>query len=80
MTDFVMPPEDLTITVKEEGSLGLYEFGTKAAHHFYCKSCGIYPFHQTARFLDQYRVNLGCVDDIDELSLEMNLFDGKGLL
>ena len=77
MTDFIIPPEDFNITVKEEGTLGLYEFDSKAAHHFFCKICGIYPFHQTARFKDQYRVNLGCIDEIDSLALDTTIHDGK---
>lgn len=79
MTDFVIPPEELTIEVEEKGSLGLYEFGNKAAHHFFCKKCGIYPFHQTFRMPDQYRVNLGCIEEIDTASLEVGLFEGSKL-
>ncbi|MEE9328084.1 MAG: GFA family protein [Cocleimonas sp.] len=79
MTDFVIPPDELTIEIKEEGSLGLYEFDNKAAHHFFCKKCGIYPFHQTFRMPDQYRVNLGCIESIDTATLDIGLFDGKSL-
>lgn len=76
MTDFVIPPKELTIEVKENGSLGLYEFDDKKAHHFFCKVCGIYPFHQTFRMPDQYRVNLGCIEEIDTELLEVSLFEG----
>ena len=79
MTEFVMAPEALKITVKEKSDLGLYEFGNKVAHHFFCKKCGIYPFHQTFRMPDQYRVNLGCIENIDVFSLETSVFDGKSL-
>ena len=79
MTDFAMPPEALTISVKEEGTLGLYEFDNKVAHHFFCKKCGIYPFHQTFRMPNQYRVNLACIDELDTEALEISVFDGKAL-
>lgn len=79
MTDFVIPPEDLIIEIKEKGSLGLYEFDNKVAHHFFCKKCGIYPFHQTFRMPDQYRVNLACIESIDTNALEVGLFDGRSL-
>jgi len=79
MTDFVIPPGMLNIEVKEKDSLGLYEFDNKVAHHYFCKQCGIYTFHQTLRMPEQYRVNLGCVESIDPLSLETSLFDGKSL-
>ena len=79
MTDFVIPPDELNITVKQKDSLGLYEFDNKTAHHYFCKICGIYPFHQTFRMPDHYRVNLGCVDGIDPYTLETSLFDGKAI-
>jgi hypothetical protein len=77
MSDFIIAPEDLMITLKEEGALGLYEFDSKVAHHYFCKVYGIYPFNQTSRFAEQYRVNLGCVEDIDPLALEITVLDGK---
>ena len=80
MTDFAMPPEALTIVVKEENSLGLYEFDSKVAHHYFCNKCGIYPFHQTYSMPGQYRVNLGCIDEIDTNKIELTLFNGKELL
>lgn len=79
MTDFAMPPAALTITVKEKDSLGLYEFDNKVVHHYFCKNCGIYPFHQTFTKPEQYRVNLGCIDSIVLNSLELKKFDGKSL-
>ena len=79
MSDFVIPPDELNIVIKEDGSLGLYEFDNKAAHHFFCKKCGVYPFHQTFRMPDHYRVNLGCIESIDTETLEVDLFEGKKL-
>ena len=79
MSTEVIPIEKLSIEAKE-GSLGLYQFGSKTAKHFFCKTCGIYPFHETARFAGHYRVNLGCIDGIDTSSLPSDLFDGKHLL
>lgn len=79
MTDFVIPPDELQFTLKEPDSLGLYEFDNKVAHHYFCKTCGIFPFLQTFRMPEHYRVNLGCVDGVDTESLEIGLFDGKSL-
>lgn len=64
----------------EEGMLGLYQFGVRTARHFFCKTCGIYPFHETARQPGHYRVNLGCVEGVDLFELEFDAFDGKHLL
>lgn len=63
----------------EEGALGLYQFGTKTAKHYFCKTCGIYPFHEPASRPGDFRFNLGCVDGIEPLSLEVGVFDGKQL-
>ena len=79
MSDFLIPPDELTITVKEPGTLGLYEFDNKVAHHYFCKICGIYPFNQTFRVPEHYRVNLGCVDGIDHENLKVSMLDGKSL-
>jgi hypothetical protein len=63
-----------------EGALGLYQFGAKRAKHYFCKTCGIYPFHETSRKAGYFRVNLGCVEGVDPLALEVTVFDGKHLL
>ncbi|OQX31232.1 MAG: aldehyde-activating protein [Candidatus Sedimenticola endophacoides] len=79
MSSEIIPPERLHIEARE-GTLGLYQFGAATARHFFCRECGIYPFHQTARKPDHYRVNLGCVEGVDTFALECDLFDGKHLL
>jgi len=60
--------------------LGLYQFGIKTAKHYFCKECGIYTFHETARVPGHYRVNLGCIEGVDSFALEADIFDGKHLL
>jgi len=79
MSPVPIPNDELQIEA-EEGMLGLYQFGAKTAKHYFCKRCGIYPFHETARKPGHMRVNLGCVDGIEPLELEAELFDGKHLL
>lgn len=37
--------EKLKVT-KGEGNLSLYQWNTKTANHFFCKTCGIYTHHQ----------------------------------
>lgn len=79
MTVDVIDINDLRIEA-EDDTLGLYQFGAKTAKHFYCRKCGIYTFHETARFPNKYRVNLGCIDSVDTFALETDIFDGKNLL
>lgn len=74
-----VPEAQLTIEA-EDGALGLYQFGVRTARHYFCRHCGIYPFHETARKAGYYRVNLGCVDGVDTFLLPADVFDGKHLL
>ena len=79
MSPVPVPPDKFHIDA-EQGALGLYQFGAKTAEHYFCKRCGIYTFHVTARKADHYRANLGCVDGIDSFGLEAEVFDGKHLM
>jgi hypothetical protein len=58
-------------------ALSVYRFGDKMVNHYFCKVCGIYPFHDATSKPGHYRVNLGCIDDLDPLALEIRLLDGK---
>jgi|GEM_PF-75021 len=79
MSAEMLPEQELKIEAPDD-ALGLYQFGNKNAKHFFCKKCGIYTFHETARKAGYYRVNLGCIEDVDALALEVDIFDGKDLL
>lgn len=79
MTSEMIPPENFTIDA-EEGVLGLYQFGIKTAKHYFCKHCGIYTFHETARKIGYFRANIGCIDGVDPFALEADVFDGKNLM
>ena len=72
-------PVNLKIEFKND-VLGLYEFGTKTAKHHFYKHCGIHTFHQTRSQPGFYRINIGCIEGIDQFSLEKDLFGGKNLL
>ncbi|MBK8510165.1 MAG: GFA family protein [Candidatus Competibacter sp.] len=79
MSAEIIAPENFKIEAGEE-ALGLYQFGSKVAKHYFCKRCGIYTFHETVRKPGHFRVNLGCVDGVDPFALEADVFDGKHLL
>ncbi len=78
MSEFTIPSEEIDITLKN-GELGLYQFDTKIAKHYFCKTCGIYPFHETMRKPGYYRVNLGCIDDININEIYIDVFDGQSI-
>ncbi len=79
MSTFVLAPEQLKIEA-QAGSLGLYQFGSQIAKHHFCRNCGIYTFHETVRAPGHYRINLGCILDLDASILPTELFDGRNLI
>jgi hypothetical protein len=70
--------QDLTVLAGED-SLTLYQFNTRVAKHYFCRHCGIYPFHQTRRDPTRWRVNLGCLEGVDVYALEASVADGASL-
>lgn len=54
-----------------------YRWNDLVVNHLFCKTCGIYPYHGNDEY--GYRVNLGCIEDIDPLSLDISIIDGKSL-
>jgi hypothetical protein len=67
-------------------SLAVYQFGDRDVRHCFCKTCGVHPFHEVAAVPPAYegpakvgdrRVNLGCVDGLDVLGLEIDVIDGR---
>ncbi len=78
VTPFVIPPEDLSINAGED-VLGTYAFGSMVAKHHFCRRCGIYPFTQSKMRPGQYRINLGCVENIDIFTLPVTVFDGRSI-
>lgn len=79
MTTELIPEQDFEIET-EDDALGLYQFGARTARHYFCKHCGIYPFHRPSRSPDHYRINIACLDDVDPYSLPVEIFDGRHLL
>lgn len=80
MTPETIPEERLKIDAAPD-ALGLYRFGAGTAKHYFCRHCGIYPFHETARAPGHFRVNVACLDEIeDPYALDVSVFDGKHLL
>ena len=78
MTPFTVAPTEISIETKND-ALATYEFGSHIAKHHFCKTCGIYPFHQTLRKPGHYRINIGCIEGIDSLSLPFEIFDGASI-
>ncbi len=76
VTDFYIPAKDLIYDFSSD-KLSNYLWGDKVLNHYFCKKCGISPFAGAQDY--GYRANLGCVDELDALSLEIRVCDGKSM-
>ena len=65
--------------LRGEGALRLYQFHTMTARHYFCGTCGIYPFHRKRSMPDHYGVNVKCLDDFDWASAPVRAAEGKGM-
>lgn len=79
MTPEAIPMENIKIEA-DPADIGLYQFDSKIAKHYFCKNCGIFTHNETMRMPGHGRINLGCIDGLDTSELEVIIFDGKNLL
>jgi len=71
-------PEDFTL-ISTGDALRVYQWGDLMMNHYFCNTCGVFPFSDVIETPTRYRVNLGCVDEIDPLSLEIDVVDGRSM-
>src|SRR5258708_28177537 len=62
-----------------EESLTLYQFHTHTARHYFCRTCGIYPFHRKRLAPESYGNNVLCLDDFDPAGIPVRMTVGAGL-
>ena len=62
-----------------EESLTEYRFHTMTARHFFCKTCGIYPFHRKRVTPDYLGINVFCLHDFDPSGIPMRQTVGAGM-
>jgi hypothetical protein len=60
-------------------SLSKYQFHTNTAAHYFCKHCGIYPFHRKRVSPDYYGVNVFCLEDFDATNIPIRATVGAGM-
>ena len=76
MTGFVhiiVAHEDFELVTGRDALAG-YRFGTGAAEHLFCRTCGVKSFYQPRSHADAWSVNANCLDERPELAVEF--FDG----
>lgn len=76
MSSMYIPPEDFQAHPNPDDMTD-YRWQDNDVNHLFCKTCGIYPYHGDDGF--GYRVNLGCVEGLDPLALEISIIDGRSL-
>lgn len=59
------------------GALGEYRFGSGAAAHLFCRSCGIKSFYQPRSHPDCWSVNLRCIEGGAAHLGVLERFDGR---
>lgn len=64
-----------------EGNSALreYRFHTMTARHFFCGTCGIYPFHRKRVTPDYVGINVFCLDDFNSAGIPVRATIGKGM-
>jgi hypothetical protein len=65
--------------LRGEQSLSEYQFHTRTARHYFCKVCGIYPFHRKRVTPDFLGVNVFCLENFDPTGIPVRATVGKGM-
>ncbi len=74
-----IPAADFTPHDKP-GDLAVYLWNERVLANCFCKRCGIFTYIADGENgKDGYRVNLGCVEGLDILALEIKIIDGRSL-
>jgi hypothetical protein len=58
-------------------ALAPYVWGDMMVRSYFCRTCGIYTFHEVIAEPGKLRINLGCVDGVEPLELPYRLVDGR---
>ncbi|TCS67330.1 hypothetical protein EDD52_101426 [Primorskyibacter sedentarius] len=73
----VTAPLDGLKVVRGAENLTMYQWGTKTAQHYFCKTCGIYTHHRRRSNPNEYGVNLGALEGVNLRDLgEIGWVDG----
>ena len=56
--------------------LTAYQFHSHTATHYFCRRCGIYPFHRKRVTPDHYGVNVFCLEGFDPTGIPVRAASG----
>jgi len=72
----IVPQEDFVVEAGN-GELLSYRFGTGAANHLFCRTCGVKPFYRPRSHPNCWSVNFHCLDEGHFLEPKVTAFDGR---
>ena len=56
-----------------------YKFHTGTATHFFCKVCGIYPFHRKRVTPDYLGINVFCLENFEPIGIPIRQTPGSNM-
>lgn len=62
-----------------EDELTEYRFHTHTARHYFCKVCGIYPFHRKRVTPDFFGINVHCLEGFDPAGIPVRQAVGAAM-
>lgn len=65
--------------LSDNTALSEYRFHTNTAIHYFCKTCGIYPFHRKRVTPDYLGINVFCLDGFDPIGIPVRATVGAGM-
>ncbi len=71
--------EDRFRLLSGEGDLTEYRFHTRTARHFFCRTCGIYPFHRKRVTPDYLGINVYCLHDFEPAGIPVRRAVGAAM-
>ena len=72
----IVPHADFRLVRGQDG-LTSYRFGTGAAEHLFCGTCGVKSFYQPRSHPEAWSINLNALDDTTGLVVTAQPFDGR---
>lgn len=64
----------------DAGDFHVYLWNERVLNNYFCRHCGIFTYIGDGEGnRDGYRVNLGCVEGLDSLALDIHIIDGSSV-
>jgi hypothetical protein len=75
----VKVPQERLRLIAGDDALTEYRFHTMTARHFFCRTCGIYPFHRKRVTPEHFGVNVFCLHDFDPAGIPVRRAVGAAM-